>query len=92
MKSTTAYVLGALAGAVGAVLLFKNREKIASEKMNENIDDWMLTAKRLGIKVKNMLLHDVTGPDGEPVYQDMYYRQFYENKLGSRVYLDEETA
>ncbi|RYE53763.1 MAG: hypothetical protein EOP48_13690 [Sphingobacteriales bacterium] len=90
MKSSTAYVLGAIAGAaVGAAFLYRNRERIDTEKMKDTVEDWVKSAKRLGIKVKNTLLHDVSGPDGEPVFQDMYYRQFYENKMGNRVYIEE---
>ncbi|RYH20743.1 hypothetical protein EON65_22585 [archaeon] len=90
MKSSTAYVLGAIAGAaIGAAFLYRNREKIDTGKITDTFDSWARSAKRLGIKVKNTLLHDVSGPDGEPVYQDMYYRQFYENKMGNRVYMEE---
>lgn len=39
-------------------------------------------------KIKDRLLHNVKGPAGEPVYLDMYDRQFYENSEGQRVYLD----
>ena len=89
MKNTTAYLLGAIAGALSAMLVYKNRNRINTEKIGDTMDDWMKSARRLGIKVRNTLLNDVSGPDGESVFEDMYYRRYYENKLGSRVYLDE---
>ena len=89
MKSTTAYILGALAGAAGALFIYKNRNHINTERINDTFEDWVKSAKRLGIKVKNTVMHEMSGPDGEPVFQDMYYRQYYENKLGARVYMED---
>lgn len=78
------------AAAVGAALMFYKRKD--GSTMGTHL--WN-SAKDLGgnlggyaARIKDRLLQNVKGPGGEPVYVDMYDRQFYENTEGQRVYLD----
>ena len=84
-------ILGAVAGAAAVVAILYYRK----EDVSRLTESFAGTAKNAGKKLKNLtrnlkdrLLHDVHGPNGEPVYLDMYDRQFYENPEGKRVYLD----
>lgn len=90
MKNTT--LLGIVAGAAAAsAILYYKRNDVS--RMSGNV---MHSAKNLGGKLtqygsqlKDKLLNNMKGPNGEPVYLDMYDRKFYENEMGQRVYLSE---
>jgi|GEM_PF-753000 len=85
-------ILGAVAGAAAVVaILYYRREDVS--RLTESFAG---TAKSAGEKLKgytrklkDRLLNDVHGPNGEPVYMDMYDRRFYENADGDRVYMEE---
>jgi hypothetical protein len=89
MKNTTLWGIVAGAAAAGAVLYYKRNEV---SRMSGSLKD---SARNLGDKLvqygselKDRFLNNVKGPNGEDVYLDMYDRQFYENEMGQRVYLD----
>ena len=89
MKNTTLLGLVAGAAAVTAILYYKRNE--VSRVSGNLIDSAKSLGDRLveyGSELKDRILHNVKGPNGEPVYLDMYDRQFYEDETGKRVYMD----
>ena len=83
MKNTT--IWGIVAGAATATAVLMTYKRKDGTRLTDGLID---SAKQLGTKIKDRLLHNVKGPNGEPVYLDMYDRQFYEDVEGKRVYLD----
>ena len=85
-------IWGIVASAAAATAVFTTYKR----KDGTRITDGILDSARqfgnmlshLGYQLKNRMLHNVSGPNGEPIYLDMYDRQFYENQEGKRVYLD----
>ena len=95
MKSNAMKNIAGLAGiaagaAVLSILLFRKREDgttVGSNLLGKARDAGTNLLK-YGEQLKDRLLHNVKGPNGEPVYLDMYDRQFYEDPDGKRVYLE----
>ncbi|MFD2162459.1 hypothetical protein ACFSJU_08640 [Paradesertivirga mongoliensis] len=89
MKNTTLWSIVAGAAAAGAILYYKRNEV---SRMGGNLKDsarnWGDKLTQYGSELKDRFLNNVKGPNGEAVYLDMYDRQFYENEMGQRVYLD----
>ena len=89
MKNTTFWGIVAGAAAATAILYYKRNEV---SRMSGNVMDsargWGDKLAEYGSQIKDRLLNNMKGPNGEPVYLDMYDRQFYENEMGQRVYLD----
>lgn len=87
-------VLGVGAGAAAAAIVaLMYRRKDGTRLADGLIDSARGFGNRLveyGNQIKDRLLHNVKGPNGEPVYLDMYDRQFYENDMGHRVYLEND--
>ena len=86
-------VLAVVAGAVaiGAVLLHKRKDGTTlCDTLVDSAKEFGDKAMKYSMKLKDRLLHDVHGPNGEAVYADMYNRHFYEDAEGGRIYLDEE--
>lgn len=91
MKRATG-IIGAVAGAaaLATVLLYKRKDG------SRLTDSWMNSARNLGGRIKDYTnevkdrLFHVHGPHGEPVYVDMYDRQFYEDGKGLRIYMDND--
>lgn len=84
-------ILGIVAGAAAATAILAYKRKDGTRLSDGLVD----SAKNLGhrisdfsSKIKDRILHNVKGPNGEAVYLDMYDRQFYEDEMGRRVYLD----
>ena len=89
MKNTTLWGIVAGAAAVSAVLYYKRNEvSRASENLLNSARDLGDRLAQYGSELKDRLLHNVKGPNGESVYVDMYDRQFYQDEAGKRVYLD----
>lgn len=88
MKNSTLWSIVAGAAAAGAVLYYKRNEvsRLSGNALNSarNLGDKLI---QYGSDIKERLL-STKGPNGESVYLDMYDRQFYENEMGQRVYLD----
>lgn len=85
-------IWGVVAGAAAATAVIVTYKRKDGSRLTDGLID---SAKQFGNKLSNLgsqlrdrLLHHVKGPNGEPVYLDMYDRQFYENQEGKRVYLD----
>ncbi len=90
MKNSTLWSIVAGTATVAAIAITYKRKDGSS--LADGIKD---SARNLGDRVSNFtsrikdrLLHHVKGPNGEPVFIDMYDRQFYENNEGKRVYLE----
>ncbi|MEJ7779547.1 MAG: hypothetical protein WKF68_08145 [Daejeonella sp.] len=56
---------------------FADENKGWSEKINQFVD-----------KIRDRLMPDMKGPNGEDVFMDMHKRNYYKNEEGSRVYTD----
>jgi hypothetical protein len=88
MKNTTLWSIVAGAAAAGAILYYKRNEvsRLSNNALGSarNLGDRLV---QYGSDIKERLLSK-SGPNGESVYSDMYDRQFYENEMGERVYLD----
>ena len=88
MKNTTLWGIVAGAAAAGAILYYKRNEVSRfSENALDSAKDLGDRLAQYGSEIKNRLLAK-KGPNGEHVYLDMYDRQFYEDEMGQRVYLD----
>lgn len=91
MIKTIAGIAGLAAGAaVLSILLMRKREDGSTygDMLLGKARDAGNNVLRYGEKLKDKLLHNVHGPNGEPVYLDMYDRQFYEDTDGKRVYME----
>ncbi|MBC8052017.1 MAG: hypothetical protein H7Y13_03035 [Sphingobacteriaceae bacterium] len=88
MKNSTLWGIVAGAVAAGAVLYVKRNQvsRLGGNALNSarNLGDKLV---QYGSQIKDRLM-SIKGPNGEAVYLDMYDRQFYENEMGQRVYLD----
>ncbi|HEX8378772.1 MAG TPA: hypothetical protein VF602_13225 [Pedobacter sp.] len=88
MKNTTLWSIVAGAAAAGAILYYKRNEvsRLSGNALDsaKNLGDRLV---QYGSDIKDRILSK-KGPNGELVYLDMYDRQFYENEIGERVYLD----
>ncbi|HEY0056244.1 MAG TPA: hypothetical protein VGB63_12880 [Pedobacter sp.] len=88
MRSTTLWSIVAGAAAAGAILYYKRNEvsRLSGNALDsaKNLGDRLV---QYGSDIKDRILSK-KGPNGEFVYLDMYDRQFYENEIGERVYLD----
>ncbi len=86
-------VWGVTAGAAAATivaLMYKRKDgtRLADGLMN-SAKDVGNRLKDYGNQIKDRLFH-VKGPNGEAVFLDMYDRQFYEDEMGRRVYMDND--
>lgn len=85
---------GVTAGAAAAAIVaLMYRRKDGSRMADGFMDSARSMGGRLlnfGNQLKDRLLHHVKGPNGEAVYLDMYDRQFYEDDLGRRIYLEND--
>lgn len=89
MKTST--LLGMIAGAAVAtsIIYYKKNELLrASADLRDQAKTLGNRLVQYGTKIKDRLLHNVKGPNGEAVYLDMYDRQFYEDQEGKRIYLE----
>lgn len=76
------------AAVLGALMLYKRKD-------GQSVGSYLLDCTRdfgnnLGnyaVKLKTQLMPGMKGPNGEPVYADMYDRNFYEDDNGERIYL-----
>ncbi|EOR95111.1 hypothetical protein ADIARSV_1599 [Arcticibacter svalbardensis MN12-7] len=76
-------VAGAAAATIVALILKKDE---ADELLNsaKGIGNRLI---KYGNRLKDNLLNNAKGPNGEDLYIDMYDRQFYEDPAGKRIYL-----
>lgn len=87
-------IWGVTAGAAAAAIVaLMYKRKDGSRLADDLMDSAKGMGNRLveyGSQIKDRLLHHVKGPNGEPVFLDMYDRQFYEDNMGRRVYLEND--
>lgn len=89
MKNTTLLGIVAGAAAVSAILYYKRNEvSRVSGNLKDSAKNWGDRLVEYGSELKDRIMNNVKGPNGEPVYLDMYDRQFYEDEMGRRVYMD----
>ena len=90
MRNTTLWSIVAGAAAAGALLYYKRNEvSRVGGNLKDSARNWSDRLVQYGSQLKDRIMHNVKGPNGEPVYLDMYDRQFYEDEMGKRVYLNE---
>ena len=102
-KFTTILGLAAVAGVAYKVLTHKKADgstllgdltdasKGWSDKFNEFAEankGWSDKISQFVGNLKDKLMPDVKGPNGEDVFTDMYKRNYYTDSLGSRTYMD----
>lgn len=91
MRNNTKGILGAVAGAavLGALMLMKRKD-------GQSVGSYPLTCTKdfvnnmgtYAAEFRDKLMPGLKGPNGEPVYSDMYDRSFYEDDHGERIYLE----
>ncbi len=101
---TTILGLAAVAGVAYKVLTHKKPDgttllddlteasKGWTDKLNEFAEankGWKDKISQFVENVKDRLMPDMKGPNGEDVFTDMYKRNYYTDGTGSRVYMDE---
>lgn len=102
-KITTILGAAALAGVAYKLLTHKKPDgstlldditgagKEWGGKINEFVENkgWKDKFDQFVETVKDKLMPDLKGPNGEAVYTDMYKRNYYTDPDGSRIYMDE---
>lgn len=103
-KLTTILGLAAVAGVAYKVLTQKKADgstliddltqasKGWSDKFNQFAEankGWPDKIAQIIGNLKDKLMPDLKGPNGEDVFIDMYKRNYYTNDQGSRVYMNE---
>ena len=103
-KMTTLLGLAAVAGVAYKVLTHKKadgstmlddlteRSKGWTEKFNEFAEannGWKDKFNQFVEALKDKVMPNVKGPNGEEVFADMYKRNYYNDGQGGRVYMDE---
>lgn len=81
---------GAAAAAIVALMYRRKDGSRMADGLMDSARSWGSRLMDYGNQIKDRLLHNVKGPNGEPVYLDMYDRQFYEDEMGRRVYLQND--
>ncbi|HXI01226.1 MAG TPA: hypothetical protein VNI52_13245 [Sphingobacteriaceae bacterium] len=92
MKNNAKGLIGVVAGAavLGALMMFKRKDgQTVGNYLLDCTKDFGNNLGTYANKLKDRLMPDVKGPNGEPVYADMYDRNFYEDDNGERTYLDQ---
>ncbi len=84
----TGVVAGAAAAAIIALMYRRNDGSTYGDYLLDSAKDVTGKLKKYGQQIKDRLLNNEKGPNGEDLYLDMYNRKFYEDMQGQRVYLD----
>ncbi|TZF81163.1 hypothetical protein FW774_19110 [Pedobacter sp. BS3] len=93
MKTSSLLTIAAGAAALGAAWYFNRKETMRmGQKLADEARDMGKRTARYARRLKNKLLHHITGPNGEAVYTDMYDRMFYEDEAGRRIYMQPESV
>lgn len=102
-KMTTILGIAAVAGVAYKVLTHKkadgstlldeltDKSKGWADKVSEFAEankGWSDKVSQFVDKIKDRLMPDVKGPNGEDVFVDMYKRNYYTTGEGTRVYMD----
>ena len=84
-------ILGIIAGAIGAAALITRKRADGTslfDDISETGKSWGDKVLEYGSQLRDKLMPDMKGPNGESVYTDMYDRHYYMNGENSRVYTD----
>lgn len=91
MKNNSRGILGVVAGAavLSAILLMKRKDgQSVGSYLLSCTKDFGSNLSNYATRLKEKLMPGLKGPNGEPVYSDMYNRNFYEDDHGERIYLE----
>ena len=84
-------IIGVIAGAIGAAALL-TRKRADGTSMFDDIADtsknWGDKLVQYGTQLKDKLMPEMKGPNGESVFSDMYDRQYYMDNDNKRIYVD----
>ncbi|WP_069659186.1 hypothetical protein [Arcticibacter eurypsychrophilus] len=80
-------IWGVVAGAAAATIVALILKKDETDELLNSAKGIGNRLIRYGNRLKDNLLNNAKGPNGEDIYIDMYDRQFYENLAGKRIYL-----
>lgn len=84
-------ILGIIAGAIGAAALITRKRSDGTslfDDISEKGKSWGDKVLEYGSQLRDKIMPDMKGPNGESVYTDMYDRHYYMNGENSRVYTD----
>ena len=84
-------ILGIIAGAVGAAAIITRKRADGSsmfDDISEKSKNWGDKLVQYGTQLKDKLMPDLKGPNGESVFTDMYDRHYYMDGENSRVYTE----
>ena len=91
MRNNTKGIIGIAAGAavLGAIMLLKRKNgQTVGSYLLDCTKDFGNSLGTYASRIKDKLMPGLKGPNGEPVYADMYDRNFYEDDHGERIYLE----
>ena len=84
-------LIGLAAGAAAVyTLLTRKREDGTSlwNDITEASKGWSDKVMEYGNRLKDRLMNDVKGPNGEDVFSDMYDRHYYVDDQNRRIYME----
>jgi hypothetical protein len=84
-------ILGIIAGAVGAAALITRKRSDGTslfDDISETGRSWGGKLKNYGAQIKDRLMPEMKGPNGESVFSDMYDRHYYMTENNTRIYTD----
>ena len=84
-------ILGVIAGAIGAAALLTRKRADGTSMFDEIADtskNWGDKLVQYGTQLKDRLMPEMKGPNGESVFSDMYDRQYYMDNDNKRIYTD----
>ena len=84
-------ILAVIAGAIGAAAII-TRKRADGTSLFDDISDasksWGDKLVQYGTQLKDKLMPEMKGPNGENVFSDMYDRYYYINESDQRIYTD----
>ena len=84
-------ILAAIAGAVGAAAILTRKRADGTSLFDDIADagrNWGDKLVQYGTELKDKLMPDMKGPNGESVFSDMYDRHYYMDESNQRIYSD----
>jgi len=88
---TSVKILAIIAGAVGAAALLTRKRADGSsmfDDISEKGRDLGGKIAKYGNQIKDKLMPDKKGPNGENVFSDMYDRHYYIDESDKRIYTE----
>ncbi len=84
-------ILAVIAGAVAAAGILSRKRLDGTSLLDDIADaakDWSDKLVEYGTQVKDKLMPEMKGPNGESVFSDMYDRRYYLDEENERKYTD----